>query len=268
MLNSLLGTKLHMTQMFDPKGKRWAATAIQAGPCTIAQVKTKDKDGYQAVQISFNSRKRVNQPIAGHLKKAGISDAVKYLREVKPDDLAGLEPGQSFTVSDVFQPGDVVRVMGISKGKGFAGVMKRWKFGGGPRTHGQSDRKRAPGSIGAGTTPGRVVKGKKMAGRMGGDQVTVAGLTVLDIDPETHTLLVSGPVPGANKGLLVITKTGHNDKYTGLHQEKEEKAEDKETSEAKNKPEPSSSEDHSQDEPVSNSEESESANNGAESKKG
>ena len=218
MLNSLLGTKVHMTQVFDQAGKRWSATAIQAGPCTVAQVKNIEQDGYRAVQLSFGTRKRVNQPKASHLKKAGILNPVKYLREFFIEEQNdSIKPGATFTAKDIFQPGDVIRVTGISKGKGFAGVMKRWGFHGGPRTHGQSDRKRAPGSIGAGTTPGRVLKGKKMAGRMGTNRITIKGLKIIRIDEKNNLILVSGPVPGANKELLLITKTGHDDKFTGVH---------------------------------------------------
>ena len=218
MINTLLGTKQNMTQVFDRSGKRWVGTWLQAGPCVVTQVKNMNKDGYQAVQIAFGEKKRVSKPIAGHLNSAKqkMDDQKKALRPfvISEVELSGdvlPELGAVFMVKDVFELGDVVMVTGVSKGKGFAGVVKRWGFAGGPKTHGQSDRHRAPGSIGAGTDPGRVLKGKKMAGRMGGDKVSVEGLKVLAIDAENYRMLVSGPVPGASGELLRIMKSGHKD---------------------------------------------------------
>ena len=150
----------------------------------------------------------------GHLKKAGVSTPVRWLREVRAEKL-DIELGKTLNATDIFSVGDVVSVTGISKGKGFAGGVKRWGFSGGPKTHGQSDRHRAPGSIGAGTTPGRVLKGKKMAGRMGNDQKMVSGLIVLDVDTVNNTILVSGPIPGAKESMVTIQKTGQK-KFEGI----------------------------------------------------
>jgi large subunit ribosomal protein L3 len=211
MFNTILGTKQNMTQVFDLSGKRWVGTWLQSGPVMVTQVKKVEKDGYQAVQISFGEKKKVNKPISGHLKFAKQSLKPRFLREVEliGDQIPKL--GAVFTVKDLFEAGDLVKVTGVSKGKGFAGGVKRWGFSGGPKTHGQSDRHRAPGSIGSGTTPGRVLKGKKMAGRMGGNQVSIKRLAVLKIDEENNKMLVSGPVPGASGGLVRIMKAGHRE---------------------------------------------------------
>lgn len=196
----ILGTKGRMTQIFDEKGVVHAATIIAAGPLTITQVKTKEADGYEAVQVGFAARKEknVSKPVRGHLKELG---AFRYLREF-PD--TGKERGAVIDVS-VFTPGDSVTVSAISKGKGFQGVVKRHGFAGGPRTHGQKNMERAPGSIGGGgRAGGRVVKGMRMAGRMGGDRITVRNLRILQVDQATNTLLVSGAVPGAPGTLVEI----------------------------------------------------------------
>ncbi|MBA7593834.1 50S ribosomal protein L3 [subsurface metagenome] len=178
-------------------------TAIEAGPCFITQIKRVAKEGYDAVQLGFGEAKRLNQPQKGHLKQVGM---LKHLREFKVSDIESIEIGHKVDVS-IFQAGDVVDVSGISKGKGFAGVVKRHHFGGGPKTHGQSDRQRAPGSIGATTTPGRVLKGMRMAGHMGSERVTVRRLKVVEADPERNLLLVQGAVPGARNGLVTIRKS-------------------------------------------------------------
>lgn len=208
MLNTLLGKKGTMGQTYV-EDTRVPVTNIKVGPCVVTQVKHEDKDKYWAVQLGFDTKKlsRVNKPLKGHLKGAIKKDkAPRFLREVKVDEKPDFKIGDQVVVTDIFKPGDVVAVTGTSKGKGFAGVVKRWGFAGGPRTHGQSDRLRAPGSIGQGTTPGRVWKGKKMAGRMGSDQVTVKNLVVVSVEPEENTLAVSGPVPGVRNGLLLIKK--------------------------------------------------------------
>ena len=160
MLQGFLGKKIGMTQIFREDGRVVPVTVIQAGPCVVTQVKTKETDGYEAVQLGFGDVKRRNKPESGHLKNSRLS---RYLREVATDDTSEFEIGQAIGV-DIFEAGEKVDVIGTSKGRGFAGVMKRWNFGGGPRTHGQSDRARAPGSIGGGTTPGKVYKGLKMGG--------------------------------------------------------------------------------------------------------
>lgn len=199
----MIGRKIGMTQLFRDDGEV-VVTAIEAGPCVVTQVKTEAKDGYNAVQLGFGEAKRVNSPQKGHLKGTG---QFRYLREFGVDDISSVRVGQKVDV-DMFKPGDLVDVTGISKGKGFAGVVKRHHFAGGPKTHGQSDRHRAPGSVGATTFPGRVLKGTRMAGRMGNKRVTVRNLKVIEVDTARHLLLVKGAVPGSRKGLLLIRKAG------------------------------------------------------------
>ncbi|KKR30288.1 50S ribosomal protein L3 [Candidatus Woesebacteria bacterium RIFCSPHIGHO2_01_FULL_39_32] len=214
MLNTILGSKQKMSQTFV-EGTRVAVTWIKVGPCVVTQIKNIEKDGYWAVQLGFGNRnlKNTSKPLQGHLRKSTQNSKFKiqnkmprFLREVRLDSEPEFKVGDIISVSDVFKKGDVIAITGTSKGKGFAGVVKRWGFHGGPRTHGQSDRERAPGSIGQGTTPGRVLKGKKMAGRMGGDRVTVKNLIVVDVDKEAGLIAVSGPVPGVPGGLLIIKK--------------------------------------------------------------
>jgi large subunit ribosomal protein L3 len=203
-MKGLLGKKLGMTQIFDDRGEVIPVTVIEAGPCYITQKKTLENDGYTAVQLGFEEVKpvRVNKPEQGHLAKNHLP-SLRYLREFRVDDHSDLSEGQKLDAS-VFEVGDLVDVIGVSKGKGFAGVVKRHGFSGGPRTHGQSDRLRAPGAIGAGSTPGRIIKGLRMAGRMGNDRVTVQNLEIALVDPERNLLAVKGAVPGARDGLLVI----------------------------------------------------------------
>lgn len=197
----MIGRKIGMTQLFQDHGEV-VVTAIEAGPCFVSQVKTEAKDGYNAVQLGFRETKRLNSSERGHLKGIG---QFKYLREFSAEDVESVEVGQKVDV-DMFKSGDLVDVTGISKGKGFAGVVKRHHFAGGPKSHGQSDRHRAPGSIGATTSPGRVLKGTRMAGHMGNRRVTVRNLKVIDVDLSRHLLLVEGAVPGSNKELLLIKK--------------------------------------------------------------
>ena len=204
MIQGLLGRKLGMTQVFRDNGKAEAVTVVEAGPCTVIQVKTRDKEGYNAVQLGFGEAKRLNSPLQGHLKGLG---QFKHLRELKVADTQAIKVGDRVDVS-LFKPGNLVDITGVSKGKGFAGVVKRHHFAGGPKTHGQSDRHRAPGSIGATTSPGRVLKGKRMAGHMGNSRVTVSHLEVLEADPARNLLLVRGAVPGGINGLLLIRKSG------------------------------------------------------------
>jgi large subunit ribosomal protein L3 len=203
MISGILGKKIGMTQIFAEGGAAVPVTAIEAGPCTVTLVKSTDTDGYNAVQLGFGESKRLNKPERGHLKKLG---AFRHLREFRSEDVTGIEPGQKVSI-DIFQPGDVVDVVGTSKGRGFAGGVKRHGFSGGPKTHGQSDRHRAPGSIGGGTDPGRVWKGLRMAGHMGNARVTVRNLKVIKSDPDRNLLLVRGAVPGARNGLLIIKKS-------------------------------------------------------------
>lgn len=207
MVGALLGTKIGQAQTFTDDGRRIPVTKIQAGPCWITHIDT--QSGYTNVQLAFGNKKSISKAVAGHTKKAGVETKPRFLRSIRLLDAAQigeLTPGSEIKVGDVFVAGDHIRVTGTSKGKGFAGVVKRHGFKGGPRTHGQSDRERAPGSIGQTTTPGRVYRGKRMAGRMGGEQVTVRGLQVVAVDPETNTLLVKGLVPGAKNSLIVIAK--------------------------------------------------------------
>lgn len=196
----MLGTKGKMTQIFDEKGVVTPATLITAGPLTVTQVKTVEKDGYAASQIGFGTRKEKNvgKPVMGHLKDLG---AFRFLREAP---IEGVERGAIVDIS-VFAPGDLVEVSAISKGKGFQGVVKRHGFAGGPRSHGQKNKERAPGSIGGGgRAGGRVVKGMRMGGRMGNDRITVRNLRVLQVDMETNTLVISGAVPGKPGTLVEI----------------------------------------------------------------
>lgn len=205
----ILAKKLKMTELFDEEGNLRPVTVLLAGPNFITQIKTKEKDGYNAVQIGFDWAKKNNKPKKGHLKKVKISglDATKlrHLKEfrLKNGDLGELKVGDKIEVS-VFQPGEKVKVEGISKSKGFQGVVKRHGFSGMNKTHGDKDRWRAPGSIGA-THPQHVVKGRKMAGRMGGDKVTVKNLKVFAIDPENNLLILEGAVPGRPGSLIKIT---------------------------------------------------------------
>lgn len=198
-----------MTQTFK-EGKRVPVTVVKAGPCTVTQVKTKQKDGYNAVQLAYGEKKEksTKKPLKGHLKKTKIKGLYpRFIREVPTPENSQIKLGDKIKLSDIFSPGDGLTVTATSKGKGFAGGMKRWGFKGGPRTHGQSDRQRSPGSIGQGTDPGRVWKGKKMAGRMGSDTKTIKGLKVLSLDEKTNEVSISGPIPGAPKSLVILTKT-------------------------------------------------------------
>ena len=190
-----------MSQVFDKDGTVWPVTIVQAGPTRVTQIKTKDKDGYDAVQIGFGVKKtkNISKPIRGHLKKSG-DESLRWLREFRTDEKPEL--GQILDAS-IFKEGDIVTVSGITKGKGFQGVVKRHGFKGGPRTHGQKHSEREPGSIGA-TWPQRVIKGMRMAGRMGGNRITVKKLKIVKIDKENNLLAVSGAVPGARGTLLEI----------------------------------------------------------------
>jgi large subunit ribosomal protein L3 len=196
----MLGTKGKMTQVFDESGVVRAATVITAGPLTVTQVKGKDKDGYEATQVAFGAAKEKNtsKPVLGHAK----GKAFRYFREMPI--LEGSEVGAQIDVT-IFNPGDTVTVSAVSKGKGFQGVVKRHGFHGGPRSHGQKNKERSPGSIsGAGRAGGRVSLGMRMAGRMGGDRITVRNLKVLQIDKDTNTLVISGAVPGKPGSLVEI----------------------------------------------------------------
>ncbi|MDH7515985.1 MAG: 50S ribosomal protein L3 [Bacteroidota bacterium] len=206
----ILGTKLGMTSIFDEKGKQIPCTVIEAGPCTVLQVRTREKDGYSAVQMGFGTRsgKHVVRAQKTVYDKLEIPYP-RYVREFKGFEEDRFKPGDKVRVEDLFAAGEKITVSGVSKGKGFQGVMRRHGFGGvGGTTHGQSDRLRAPGSIGASSYPSRVFPGTRMAGRLGGSRVTTKNLLVLKVIPESNIIVVKGAVPGVRKGLVEIHKQG------------------------------------------------------------
>ncbi|HJU80321.1 MAG TPA: 50S ribosomal protein L3 [Acidimicrobiia bacterium] len=204
-MNTILGEKLGMTQVYDAQSRAVPVTVIKAGPCHVVQVKQPDADGYSAIQIAFGDikAKQVNKPIQGHYAKAGVEPA-RYLVEVRVDDPSAYEVGQKIVVSDVLEEGKLADVTGLSKGKGFQGVMRRHNFSGQGAAHGNHKKHRAPGSIGACATPSRVFKGMRMAGRMGGDQVTTLNLLIVGVDTERNLLMLRGAVPGANGSMVLI----------------------------------------------------------------
>ncbi|HEY9186317.1 MAG TPA: 50S ribosomal protein L3 [Ignavibacteria bacterium] len=205
-MNGILGKKIGMTGVFDDKGNYIPCTVIEAGPCYVTQIKTLENDGYQAVQVAFGEKpeRLVNKPLMGHFNKANVKPAY-YLGEFRVDDVSKYKVGDKIDVS-IFTVGDKVKVTGTSIGRGFQGVVKRHHFGGGSVTHGQSDRLRAPGSIGASSYPSRVFKGQRMAGRMGGVKRTVRNLSVINVITDSNLLLVKGSVPGAKNSLVKIFK--------------------------------------------------------------
>ena len=206
MINGILGRKVGMTQVFDESGEAIPVTVIEAGPCPVVQIKTVEQDGYNAVQVGFFDRKesKFNKPELGHFQKASVSPKL-YLKELCVDELDDVSVG--FVIdSSAFSVGDLVDVTGVSKGKGFAGVVKRWGFAGGRKSHGGQQDHRRPGSIGQSAQPSRVFKGQKMPGRMGNKKATVQNLQVIKTDPERRLLLVKGAVPGSRNGLLVIRR--------------------------------------------------------------
>lgn len=208
-MNTFYGFKLGQSQEYDEAGKRWPVTLVRVEPVTVVGWKTSEKSGYDAVQITLGSKKHTNKPVSGFFKNLPEKLSPKYIREIKldkSDQLDKFAPGEKVSIADVFAAGDLVKVSGVTKGKGFQGVVRRHGFKGGPHTHGQSDRERHPGSIGQTTTPGRVYKGKRMAGHMGTTQATVRNLKVFAVKPEENLLLVTGLVPGAQNGLLTIVK--------------------------------------------------------------
>jgi large subunit ribosomal protein L3 len=207
MAEGLLGKKVGMGQVSTEKGEIVPITVLEVGPCFVTQIKTPGKDGYSAVQLGFGETKHLTKPQRGHLKNL---PSVKYLREVRTGNIGNYQVGQKLNVT-LFNVGDLVDVTGISKGKGHAGVVKRHHFRGGPATHGQSDRLRRAGASGATTTPGRVLRGLRMAGQMGNASVTVLNLEVIKVDPERNVMAVKGAAPGAKGGLLFIRKA-HKEK--------------------------------------------------------
>ena len=200
----ILGTKLGMTQVWDEAGRLVPVTVVEAGPCVVTQVRTADVDGYSAVQIAFGAidPRKVNKPLTGHFEKAGVTPR-RHLVEVRTADAAGYELGQELTAA-TFEAGQVVDVIGTTKGKGFAGVMKRHGFHGVGASHGAHRNHRKPGSIGGCATPGRVFKGMRMAGRMGGDRQTTQNLTVHAVDADKGLLLIKGAVPGPRGGVVLV----------------------------------------------------------------
>ena len=207
MINAIIGRKLRMTQEFLENGQVVPLTVVEAGPCFVLQIKSKENDGYEAVKIAFGQSKGkyAKKPVLGEMKKANKVWAPALIVEVSSSG-KNLKIGVEIKINDIFRKGDLVQVTGVSKGKGFAGVIKRWGFHGGPATHGQSDRQRAPGSIGQRTTPGRVYKGKKMPGHMGNKRVTIRNLKVIKIDEAKNLLYVKGAVPGTRGGMVIIKK--------------------------------------------------------------
>ncbi len=205
MALGMLGRKVGMMQWFDERGNAFAATVIQAEPNVVVQLRTPERDGYSAVQLGYGrvKAKNVPKPLLGHFKRAGVEPR-RFLREFRVDDVSGFKVGQEITV-EIFEEGEKIDVSGTSKGKGFQGVMKRHGFAGLPASHGH-DHQRIPGSIGSLAATGKVFKGKRMAGHMGGERVTVKRLEVLKVDPEKHVIVVKGAVPGPRGGLVELRK--------------------------------------------------------------
>lgn len=223
MIQTILGIKKEMSSGYDTRGRRVAVTKILVEPNFVAQVKKADTDGYFSVQVATGSKKSVKKPQKGHFKKAGVSENLRFIKEVRvssEEDLGGIEKGAEIKAEQVVKQGDEVKVTGTEKGRGFQGGVRRHGFHGGPKTHGQSDRHRAPGSIGTGTTPGRVLKGKKMAGHMGSEKATTRGLEIIQVDRANNIVSIKGAVPGPYGGLVIITKTGQIKGYTPPPEEK------------------------------------------------
>lgn len=204
-MNAILGEKLGMTQVFDAQSRAIPVTVIKAGPCQVVQVKQPDSDGYSAIQLAFGDikAKQVNKPMNGHYAKAGVEPA-RYLVEIRVDDPSAYKVGQKILLGDVLEKGGMADVSGLSKGKGTQGVMRRHNFQGQGAAHGTHKKHRAPGSIGACSTPARVFKGTRMGGRMGGDQVTILNLQIVEVDTDHNLLLLRGAVPGANGSMVLI----------------------------------------------------------------
>lgn len=202
-VRGLLGIKIGMTTFIHPEGEACPVTVIKAGPCEVIQVKTQEKDGYSAAQVGYREKKRLNKPLAGHHKKNNVKRLYHTLKEFEVAD-DGVEPGQFVTV-DIFEEGEKIDVSGTSKGRGFAGVVKRFGFGGGHKTHG-GNVWRLPGSSGCGTYPGKVIKGKEYPGRYGNKRISIQNLEIVKVLPEENAILVKGSVPGPINGILQIRK--------------------------------------------------------------
>lgn len=206
-MSGIIGKKIGMTSIFNPDGEIIPVTVIQAGPCKVVSIRTKEKDGYEALQLSFGEKreKNISKPVLGQFKKNNLKPG-SILKEFRKFDLSNYNIGDEIKV-DFFTEGEVIKVRGVSKGKGFQGVMRRHGFGGvGGTTHGQSDRLRAPGSIGSSSYPSRVFKGMKMAGRMGNDNVTISNLKVVKVIQEQNLIMVKGSVPGAINSIVELIK--------------------------------------------------------------
>lgn len=206
-MRGIIGRKLGMTRLFDDAGNSYAATIVEAGPCYVTQIKTSQNDGYEAIQLGFAEKKlkHATQAEIGHATAAGLKpfQVLKEFRDFASDE--PLQPGSEIKAG-IFQEGESVNITGVSKGRGFAGVVRRHHFAGGPKTHGQSDRMRAPGSLGQSSWPSRVYKGLRMAGRMGGTTTTIRNIKILKVDAENNIIIVKGAIPGANKGIVYIRK--------------------------------------------------------------
>ncbi len=205
-IDFLIGRKMGMTRVFDDLGSDFPVTILEAGPCSITQIKTAEEDGYSAVQLGFQdkSNRHLKNAEKGHFKKAGVS-AKNILKEISTDNVDGIDLGQNID-ADIFETGDLVTVSGISKGKGFAGHMKRHGFSGGRRSHGKNSVMRKAGSVGAGTDPSRIWPGTRMAGRMGNTKVSVRNLEVIRVEKDKNLLFIKGAIPGAKRGIVYITK--------------------------------------------------------------
>ncbi len=224
MLDTFFATKSAQTQAWTKTGIRLPVVKAKFTPMLITQIKSTELDGYQAIQVGFGAKKisHVSRQLQGHLKKSATNagkdnQTPRFLREIRVDSTENLSVGKQIEPAEVLELGDVVNVTSKSHGRGFTGVVKRWGFHGGPKTHGQSDRERAPGSIGQGTTPGRIFKGKKMAGHHGNSQVTVRNLTVLAIDATNQEIWLKGHIPGGKNNLVTIRKVGHRQAFDLLH---------------------------------------------------
>jgi large subunit ribosomal protein L3 len=204
-MSGILGKKIGMTSVFDERGEVIPCTVIEAGPCVVTQIKTKQRDGYEAIQVGFDEKpaRLIDKAMKGHFAPSGAK-GLRWLREFRGLQAENFKLGDQIKVDAIFTQGDKVSIAGTSKGRGFQGVVKRHHFGGGFRTHGQSDRERAPGSIGSSSYPSRVFKGMRMAGRMGGERVTVKNLRVVKVIPESNLLLIKGSIPGANNSYIEI----------------------------------------------------------------
>jgi len=205
-MSGMIGKKLGMTRIFDEKGNDVQVSVIQTGPCFVTEIRTKNRHGYDSLQLGFDEKrdKSVKRPERGHFKKSGVKP-MRVLREFRSFDVSQFKLGDVIK-ADIFQVGDEVKVVGVSKGKGFQGVVKRHHFRGGPVSHGQSDRMRAPGSVGGSSYPSRVFKGLRMAGQMGNERVTVRNLKVVRVDAENNIVMVRGGIPGAKNGMVLIQK--------------------------------------------------------------